>query len=90
MQDARFRRMEIGSPSIARELVERLRPDDYDYMDPVITFLKKAIDSNKAFISRAIVNFYIQQRQRTTPKWKNFNHRDKVAKSFYVVCLSAR
>lgn len=70
-----------------KELRDRFRENDYEYMSPMISVVQSMRDYRLSVDggSKALVDFYIQQRQRTTPDWRSFDHEDQKAKSFYVV-----
>lgn len=82
----RIERLDAGTQD---ELLKRYRRHDRDYMSPMIAIAipLKNLKMSIAGLSKALVNFYIQQRQRTTPDWKMFNHQDQKAKSYYVVSV---
>jgi hypothetical protein len=88
-KNERFERLDMVYQT-KKELTERFRPLDQKYMEPLSLF-DTVIASGRTdtgrndFLSRATVNFYIGQRRRTTADWKQFNHRNQIATSFFVV-----
>lgn len=81
--------MERIDQAAKKELLQRFRPDDWAYMYPMIAIpTTKDIVKSVDYLSKALVNFYIQQRRRTKADWTMFNYRDQVAKSYYVVSVT--
>jgi hypothetical protein len=89
-KEERFRRIDMVQQT-SEELMERFRLSDQEYLQPLALLDTEVASGGKdekrnVFLSRATVNFYIGQRSRTTKDWKQFDHRNQVAMSFFVVC----